>query len=121
MSKRVLVCDDSLLMRRMVAETLIEAGWELAGEAANGQQAIEQFRESRPDVVTMDVVMPEFDGIFGLTGIREIDPDAKVVIVSALNQTRLITDAIRKGAYDFIAKPFMPEQLQDTVESCLAG
>lgn len=119
MSKRVLICDDSLLMRRMVAETLKDAGWEIAGEAADGQQAIEQFRQSRPDAVTMDVVMPEFDGLYGLEGIRQIDPNAKVIIISALNQTKLISEAIRKGAYDFIAKPFMPDQLQQTLESCL--
>jgi len=120
MSKRVLICDDSLLMRRMVAETLKDAGWEIAGEAADGQQAIEQFRQSRPDAVTMDVVMPDYDGIYGLTGIREVDPNAKVVMVSALNQTKLIAEAIRRGAYDFIAKPFMPEQLQETMESCVS-
>ncbi len=119
MSKRVLICDDSMLMRRMVAEALRDAGWEVAAEAANGRQAIEQFSESRPDAVTMDVVMPEFDGLYGLEGIRQIDPNAKVIIISALNQTKLISEAIRKGAYDFIAKPFMPDQLQQTLESCL--
>jgi len=120
MSKRVLICDDSLLMRRMVAETLKDAGWEVAGEASDGQQAIDQFRATRPDAVTMDVVMPDYDGIYGLVGIRQLDPEARVVMISAVNQTKLIAEAIRKGAYDFIAKPFLPEHLQETMESCLS-
>lgn len=120
MGKRVLICDDSLLMRKMVADTLIDSGWEIAGEAADGQQAIEQFRQVHPDAVTMDLVMPSFDGIYGLQGIREIDPTAKVVMVSALNQTQLISDSIRKGAHDFVAKPFLPEQLQETMETCVS-
>ena len=119
MGKRVLICDDSLLMRKMVAETLMDAGWEVAGEATNGQQAIDKYREARPDAVTMDVVMPEFDGIFGLAGIRQLDPSAKVVMVSAVNQTKLITEAIRIGAYDFIAKPFLHEHLQETMATCM--
>ncbi len=120
MGKRVLICDDSLLMRKLVADTLIDAGWEVVAEAVDGQQAIERFKESRPDVVTMDLVMPGFDGIYGLQGIRAIDPTAKVVIVSAINQTQLISESIRKGAHDFIAKPFLPEQLQATMDTCLA-
>lgn len=120
MAKRVLICDDSMLMRRMIAETLTEAGWEVAAEAADGEQAIERFRETRPDAVTMDIVMPGADGLHGLQGILAIDASAKVVVVSALNQTKAISDAIRKGAQDFIAKPFMPEQLQQTMRACLA-
>ena len=120
MGKRVLICDDSLLMRKMVGDVLVDSGWEVVAEAQDGQQAIERFQETRPDAVTMDLVMPGFDGIFGLQGIREVDPAAKVVMVSALNQTQLISESIRKGAHDFIAKPFLPEQLQHTMESCVA-
>ncbi len=119
MSKRVLICDDSVLMRRMVAQALEDAGWECIGEAENGQEAIEQFEKLQPDAVTMDMVMPEADGIHGLEGIIKLDPDAKVVIISAVNQTSLISEAIRKGARDFIAKPFMPEQVQQTLDSCV--
>jgi two-component system chemotaxis response regulator CheY len=118
MAKRVLVCDDSVLMRKMVIECLTEDGWTVAGEAANGRDAIEKYKALRPDAVTMDIVMPDSDGLEGLVGIRQIDPQAKVVMVSAINQTRLISEAIRKGAYDFIAKPFLPEQLQQTLANC---
>lgn len=119
MSKRVLICDDSLLMRKMVSETLIASGWEVVGEASNGQEAFEKFQELLPDAVTMDIVMPEFDGIHGLRKIMEFDPDAKVVMVSALSQTNKISEAVRSGAQDFIVKPFMPEQLQETLDACL--
>lgn len=119
MSKRVLVVDDSLLMRKMISEILTEDGWQVVAEATNGQEGVEQFQQCQPDAVTLDIVMPETDGIYALERILQFDPDAKVVVVSALNQTKLISEAIRKGAQDFIAKPFLPEQLQQTVDSCL--
>ncbi len=120
MSKNVLVVDDSMLMRKMVADTLAAAGWQVVGEAADGREAVEQFREKRPDAVTLDIVMPGFNGMYALEHILQVDPRAKVVVVSALNQTRLISEAIRKGAQDFIAKPFLPEQLQQTMSHCVA-
>jgi two-component system, chemotaxis family, chemotaxis protein CheY len=120
MSKRVLVADDSMLMRKMVGDSLSADGWEIVGEAANGQQAVEQYCRLKPDAVTLDIVMPETDGLYALEHIMLFDPDAKVVVVSALNQTKLVSEAIRKGAQDFIAKPFLPEQLQQTMQSCVA-
>lgn len=119
MAKRVLVCDDSLLMRKMVGDTLAEAGWEVVGEAADGEQAVERYRDLEPDAVTMDIVMPKADGLYALPRILELDPQAKVVVVSALGQTSMISEAIRKGAQDFIVKPFMPEQLQQTMARCV--
>ncbi len=119
MSKRVLIADDSVLIRRMIAEVLTQAGYEVVGEATNGAEAVAKYRELNPDVVTLDIVMPGTDGLYALDGILALNPNAKVVVVSALNQTKLISDAIRKGAQDFIAKPFLPEQLLDTVSSCL--
>lgn len=119
MSKRVLIVDDSLLMRRMIAETLANDGWEVVGEAADGQQAVEQYEVQHPDAVTLDIVMPGTDGMYALERILALDPDARIVVVSALNQTKLISDAIRKGAHDFIAKPFLPEQLQETMRACV--
>lgn len=121
MAKRVIICDDSMLMRKIVAETLSSAGWSIVGEAADGNRAVELYRETRPDAVTMDIVMPGTDGLSALARIMELDPLAKVVVVSALNQTRLISEAIRKGAQDFIAKPFLPEQLQQTLDNCLVA
>jgi len=119
MSKRVLIVDDSLLMRRMVAECLTEDGWEVAGEAADGREAVEKYRALRPDAVTLDIVMPGTGGMPALQDMLQMDPDAKVVVLSALNQTKMISEAIRKGAQDFIAKPFLPEQLQETMRHCV--
>jgi len=120
MSKNVLVVDDSMLMRKMVADTLADAGWHVVGEAANGKEAVEKYVAMRPDAVTLDIVMPDFNGMYALEHILQYDPQAKVVVVSALNQTRMISEAIRKGAQDFIAKPFLPEQLQQTMSHCVA-
>jgi two-component system, chemotaxis family, chemotaxis protein CheY len=116
MPKNVLVVDDSMLMRRMIVGSLADAGWNVVGEAADGEEAVHLYAETRPDIVTMDIVMPGTGGIEALARILQSDPDAKVVVVSALNQTRLISEAIRKGAQDFIAKPFLPEQLLETIE-----
>jgi two-component system chemotaxis response regulator CheY len=119
MSKRVLIVDDSMLIRRMVGETLESDGWDFVGEAGNGVEAVEQYKKLRPDAVTLDIIMPNSNGLKALREILEFDPQAKVVVVSALNQTKLISDAIRHGAYDFIAKPFMPEQLQQTMRALM--
>lgn len=119
MAHSVLIVDDSMLLRRMIAEVLEESGWTIAGEATNGDEAVRKYVELQPDVVTLDIVMPKVDGIHALEEIIEFDPKAKVVIVSALNQSKLISEAIRKGARDFIVKPFMPEQLQETVSLCI--
>jgi two-component system chemotaxis response regulator CheY len=106
-------------MRRLVRDTLQTDGWEIVGEASSGREAIEQYEKLRPDVVTLDIIMPGMDGMDALTSIIRMDPNAKVIVVSALNQTRLISEAIRHGAQDFIAKPFLPEQLQHTLRACL--
>lgn len=119
MSKRILIADDSVLMRMMISDCLEEDGWEVVAQASDGQQAIDLYRQHRPDATTMDIVMPGTDGIFALRKIREFDPEARVVVVSALNQTKMISEAIRAGAYDFIPKPFMPEQLTQTMNTCV--
>ena len=118
MRKSVLVVDDSMLMRRMIVDILSDAGWNVVGEAEDGAEAVTQYKEKNPDLVTMDIVMPGTDGLQALQQIKEYDPSARVVVVSALNQTRMISEAIRKGAADFIAKPFLPEQLQETLKAC---
>ncbi|KKK54988.1 hypothetical protein LCGC14_3079110 [marine sediment metagenome] len=119
MSKRVLIVDDSILMRKMIGDTLVGDGCEIIAEATNGQEAVEKYDEFRPDAVSLDIVMPETDGLYALDRIIQMDSDAQVVVVSALNQTKLISEAIRKGAQDFIAKPFLPEQLQQRMTRCL--
>ena len=120
MTKTVLIVDDSMLMRKMIRDALEADGWTVVGEAADGAEAVELFEEHQPATVTLDIVMPITSGMEALVRILEIDPEAKVVVVSALNQTKMISEAIRKGAQDFIAKPFLPEQLQHTMMHCVA-
>ena len=120
MAKRLLVTDDALIIREMIKDIALELGWEIVGEAANGQQAIDQFDRHRPDVVTMDLVMPEFDGLHGLKGILELDAQANVLVVSALDQTEVLKDAVRIGARDFIVKPFEKSRLASALTT-LAG
>lgn len=119
MTKRAMVVDDSMLMRRMIIDSLSDSGWDVVGEATDGEHAVELYQQLRPDAVTMDIVMPGIGGLSALERIVAFDPNAKVVVISALNQTKLISEAIRKGAQDFIAKPFLPEQLQETMNGCL--
>ena len=104
--KRLLVVDDALFMRKMICGVAAEAGWEVVAEAANGAEGVALFREHRPDLVTMDLVMPVMGGLEALRQIRAIDPDAKVVVVTALDQKQVLLDSIRDGAIDFIVKPF---------------
>jgi two-component system, chemotaxis family, chemotaxis protein CheY len=115
--RRVLIADDSLLMRQTIADILAADGWTVVAEAGNGREAIDFYKRYRPDAVTMDIIMPGMGGIEALVAIVEYDPQAKVVVVSALNQTPLISEAIRKGAQDFIAKPFTPAQLCETMRA----
>ena len=104
--KRLLVVDDALLMRKLIRDVALEAGWDVAGEAANGAEAVALYRRLRPDLVTMDVVMPEMGGLEALREIRAFDPDARVIMVTALDQKQTILESIQGGAIDFIVKPF---------------
>ena len=104
--KRLLVVDDALFMRKMICGVAAEAGWEVVGEAGNGAEAVALYQQHRPDLVTMDLVMPVMGGLEALRQIRAIDPEAKVVVVTALDQKQALMDSIRDGAIDFIVKPF---------------
>jgi two-component system, chemotaxis family, chemotaxis protein CheY len=115
-AKRVLIVDDALFMRTMLSDIFVEAGWEVVAEAESGEQAIEDYNNFKPDIVTMDVVMPEMSGIDALQKILKIDPEARIVVCSALGQKHLIIDAIQAGAKDFIVKPFKKEQVLEVVE-----
>jgi two-component system, chemotaxis family, chemotaxis protein CheY len=117
--QRILIVDDSIVLRQMIKDTLAPEGWEIVGEAGNGHDAIELYKQLKPDVVTLDIIMPDMDGMDALKAIIALDPAAKIVIVSELNQTRVISEAIRCGAQDFIAKPFLPEQLLHSLHACL--
>lgn len=116
MSRTLLVTDDALIIREMIKDAAISAGWEIVGEAQNGQQAIELYEQLQPDVVTLDMVMPEYDGIHALAGIKQRDPDARVLVVSALDQKQTLKEAFRLGAADFIVKPFDPKNLVATLD-----
>jgi two-component system chemotaxis response regulator CheY len=109
--KRLLVVDDALLMRKMIRDVASEAGWEVAGEARDGAEAVELYRRLRPDLVTMDVVMPRMSGLEALKLIRAADPEAQVVMVTALDQKQTLLESIRDGAIDFIVKPFERERI----------
>jgi two-component system chemotaxis response regulator CheY len=104
--KRLLIVDDALFMRRLIAGVAHEAGWDVVGEAADGAQAVAMHAELKPDLTTMDLVMPVMGGLEALAKIREADPDASVVVISAVDQKQAVMDAIRLGAIDFIVKPF---------------
>ncbi len=120
MSKTLLVVDDSLIIRKMIGDTATEAGWRVVGEASNGQEAIDRYVELRPDLVTLDLIMPDTDGLHGLHGIMQKDPNAKVVVVSALEQKGVLQEAFRAGAADFLLKPINRALLADTFRQ-LAG
>lgn len=121
MSKRLLVIDDALIIRTIIKDAAKNAGWDVVGEAANGQQGTERYRELRPDAVTLDLVMPEFDGLFALRGILECDPEARVVVVSALDQKSILNEAFHLGAADFVTKPFDRQVLIETLEQLVAA
>ncbi len=104
--KRLLIVDDALFMRRLIASVAREAGWDVAGEAGDGAQAVAMYAELKPDLTTMDLVMPVMGGLEALERIREIDPQARVVVVTAVDQKQSVMDAIRLGALDFVVKPF---------------
>ena len=109
--KRLLVVDDAIFMRRLIKDVARDAGWEVVGEAANGEEAVALYREHRPDLVTMDVVMPVMNGLEALRQIRALDPQARVVMVTALDQKPTLLEAIRDGAHDFIVKPFNRDRI----------
>jgi two-component system, chemotaxis family, chemotaxis protein CheY len=119
MQRRVLIVDDSTVMRRVIRDSLESDGWEVVGEAANGSEAVVCYQRVWPDAVTLDMTMPENDGLQVVDMIFEIDPKAKIVVVSALNQTRLTAKAIQAGVQDFVVKPFLPEQLQTALRATL--
>ena len=116
MSRTLLVVDDAVIIRKIITDTVTSLGWQVVGEAADGREAIEQYKKLNPDLVTLDLVMPEHDGMYALRGIMGADPEAKVVVVSAIEQKGVLKDAFKAGAMDFVVKPFDKENLQNTLE-----
>ena len=119
MATRVLVVDDAAFMRMMVKVILSKNGYEIVGEAENGMKALEKYQELKPDLVTMDITMPEMDGITAVKEIKKVDPGAKVVMCSAMGQQAMVIEAIQAGARDFIVKPFQADRVLGAIRKAV--
>lgn len=115
---RLMIVDDALIMRMKIREIATRAGWNVVAEAPNGVEALRLFNEHQPDLVTLDMVMPEMDGLQTLKAIRQVCPEARVVMVSAVNQKEKLRECIAEGAMDFVVKPFNPDELQSFFKRC---
>lgn len=116
MGKRILIVDDAAFMRMMIKDILTKNGYNVVGEAENGAKAFEKYNELKPDLVLMDITMPEVDGIAALKKIKGSDPNAMVIMCSAMGQQAMVIEAIQGGAKDFIVKPFQPERVLEAVK-----
>lgn len=119
MSKRILIVDDASFMRMMIKDILTKNGFEVVGEGENGLKAVEKYKELKPDLVIMDITMPEMDGIQAVKEIKKIDSDAKIVMCSAMGQQAMVIEAIQAGAKDFIVKPFQADRVIEAVKKVL--
>ncbi|MEH7107205.1 MULTISPECIES: response regulator [Bacillaceae] len=119
MMTKVLIVDDAAFMRMMLKDILVKNGLEVVGEAVNGADAIEKYKELKPDVVTMDITMPEMDGITAVKNIKAIDPKANVIMCSAMGQQPMVLEAIQSGAKDFVVKPFQADRVMDSISKVL--
>jgi two-component system chemotaxis response regulator CheY len=117
---RVLIVDDAAFMRKMLGDVLAKGGHEVIGEGANGTEAVIQYQALRPDIMTLDITMPEKDGLAALREILTLEPSAKVVMCSALGQESKVLEAIKSGAKDFVVKPFQPDRVLDAIGKALA-
>ena len=116
MAKNILVVDDAAFMRMMIKDILTKNGYNVVGEAENGAEALEKYTELKPDLVLMDITMPEVDGIQALKNIKGSDPEAKIIMCSAMGQQAMVIEAIQGGAKDFIVKPFQPDRVLEAVK-----
>lgn len=119
LANRILVVDDAAFMRMMIKDILTKNGYEVVGEASDGAQAIEKYKETNPDLVTMDITMPEMDGITALKEIKKMNPNALVIMCSAMGQQAMVIDAIQAGAKDFIVKPFQADRVIEAIKKTL--
>lgn len=119
MAHSVLLVDDAAFMRMMLREILTKGGYNVVGEAENGIIAVTKYKELRPDIVTMDITMPEMDGITAVKEIKKINPNAKIIMCSAMGQQAMVIEAIQSGARDFIVKPFQPVRVMEAVQKAL--
>lgn len=119
MAKSVLICDDAAFMRVMIKDILSKNGYTIAGEAENGAKAVEKYNEAKPDLVMMDITMPEMDGIEALKKIKEMDGGANVIMCSAMGQQAMVIESIQSGAKDFIVKPFQADRVLEAVKKAI--
>lgn len=118
--KRVMIVDDALFMRQMISKILLSEGYDICAEASSGREAVEKYKKFKPDLVTMDIVMPMMEELDGIGAVREIvkfDPAARILICSVMGQQSLVVEAIRAGAKDFVMKPVQPERLVNAVRA----
>ncbi|MBO5951762.1 MAG: response regulator [Bacteroidaceae bacterium] len=116
MAKNILICDDAAFMRMMIKDILTKNGYNVAGEAENGAKAVEKYNELKPDLVLMDITMPEMDGIQALKNIKAADSNAMVIMCSAMGQQAMVIESIQAGAKDFIVKPFQADRVLEAVK-----
>ncbi|CCZ27482.1 sporulation initiation phosphotransferase F [Firmicutes bacterium CAG:194] len=116
MAKNILICDDAAFMRMMIKDILTKNGYNVVGEAENGLKAVEKYSETKPDLVLMDITMPEMDGIQALKKIKELDSGATVIMCSAMGQQAMVIESIQAGAKDFIVKPFQADRVIEAVK-----
>ena len=119
MAKNILICDDAAFMRMMIKDILTKNGYAVVGEAENGIKAVEKYNETKPDLVLMDITMPEMDGIQALKSIKAQDAGANVIMCSAMGQQAMVIEAIQSGAKDFIVKPFQADRVLEAVKKVL--
>lgn len=117
---RVLIVDDAAFMRKLLTDALTSGGHEVVGEAGNGVEAVARWQELQPELTTLDITMPEKDGLAALAEIMALDPSAKVIMCSALGQEGKVLEAVKLGAKDFVVKPFQPPRVLEAVEKALA-
>ena len=117
---RVLIVDDAAFMRKMLSDALSSGGHEVVGEASNGNEAVQRFQELRPELTTLDITMPEKDGLQALKDIMSFDPDARIIMCSALGQESKVLEAVKAGAKDFVVKPFQPDRILDAAAKAVA-
>lgn len=121
MSTRVLVVDDAVFMRHMIKTILTGMGHEIVGEASDGEEACRMYEELKPDMVTLDLVMPNMSGLDALQSIRKSDPSARVVVISALDQRQPLMEALKLGAVDYVVKPFEKDRVEEAIKRVIAG
>ena len=119
MGKNILICDDAAFMRMMIKDILTKNGYNVAGEAENGLRAVEKYNELKPDLVLMDITMPEMDGIQALKKIKSMDSAAKIIMCSAMGQQAMVIESIQSGAKDFIVKPFQADRVLEAVKKAI--